>query len=419
MKKWFLFCLLGLSSMTFAIDLELTQGVIASIPLAIELQNDDPRGQEIANILKHDFDFSGQFRLVSAGGNFPTQALDVWQRMGADHLVSLQITPLSGNRYTVSYELKDVALKGQVSGKQQFQINANQARALTHHIADEVYRQVTGTRGVFSTKLAYIKVLRQGGASRFTLEVSDLDGFNPRELLISNEPIMSPTWSPDGRSIAYVSFERKKPQIYQVLVESGQRRLITDFAGINGAPAWSPDGHSMAVVLSKSGSPKIYLVSLDSGSMKQMTFGNAIDTEPRFAPDGRSIVFTSGRDGTPQIYRLSLSDGSISRLTYDGNYNARGSLTPNNQELVMSHRQEDKSFNIGVQSLGQTQITSLTHSSLDESPSVAPNGKMVVYATQLAQKGILGIVSIDGLVQIKLPARDGDVQEPAWSPFLG
>ena len=153
--------------------------------------------------------------------------------------------------------------------------------------------------------------------------------------------------------------------------------------------------------------------------MKQMTFGNAIDTEPRFAPDGRSIVFTSGRDGTPQIYRLSLSDGSITRLTYDGNYNARGSLTPNNQELVMSHRQEDKSFNIGVQSLGQTQITSLTHSSLDESPSVAPNGKMVVYATQLAQKGILGIVSIDGLVQIKLPARDGDVQEPAWSPFLG
>ena len=202
-------------------------------------------------------------------------------------------------------------------------------------------------------------------------------------------------------------------------IESGQRRLITDFSGINGAPAWSPDGREMAVVLSKTGSPKIYAVNLANGVMRQLTFGQSIDTEPRYTPDGRSLVFTSGRGGNPQIYRLSLADGSISRLTYDGTYNARACMTPNNQELVMIHRQEDKRFNIGVQHIGSGQIMTLTRGSMDESPSMAPNGKMVVYATQAGNQGILAITSLDGAIQMRLPARDGDVQEPAWSPFLG
>jgi TolB protein len=419
MKKLSSIAICLLSTMASAIDLELTQGVNAAIPLAIEVQNPDLNSTEVASVVKHDFEFCGQFRLVNPNASFQSQAWDMWQRYGADHVVSLQITPMGGSRYAVSYQLKDMDLRGQVSRQQRFEVNANQMRALSHHIADEVYQQLTGSRGIFSTKLAYIKVQRSGQQSRYSLEVADLDGHNPRQLLMSSEPIMSPSWSPDGRQIAYVSFERRKPQIFQVSVETGQRRLITDFAGINGAPAWSPDGRQMAVVLSKSGSPKIYGVDLASGAMKQLTFGDSIDTEPRFTPDGRSIVFTSGRGGSPQIYRLSLGDGSISRLTYDGNYNARPSMTPNNQDLVVIHRQEDKSFNIGVQRLGSSQITTITHSSMDESPSVAPNGKMVAYASTLGHQGILGIASLDGAVQIRLPATDGDVQEPAWSPFLG
>ena len=194
--------------------------------------------------------------------------------------------------------------------------------------------------------------------------------------------------------------------------------MLTDFTGINGAPAWSPDGRQLAVVLSKGGNPKIYSVDMSSGHLTQLTFGDAIDTEPRFAPDGQSILFTSGRGGSPQIYRLSLGDGKISRVTYDGNYNARASYTPNQKNIVMLHR-EDKQFNIGVQDVASGRVTPLTSSQLDESPTVAPNGRLVLYATHYQNKGILAIVSIDGRIRMRLPARGGDVQEPAWSPYLG
>lgn len=417
MRKICSLILMMFGSWVGAIDLELTQGINAAIPVAIEVQNSS--AIDVANVIRHDFQFCGQFRIVDQGGAFRNQPWVAWQQLGADHVVTLDVQNIGSGRYAVSYQLKDVALRGQTSSTQRFEISENQMRALSHHISDEVYKKLTGVRGVFSTKLAYIKVQRGIQRSQYTLEIADLDGYNPRQLLMSSEPIMSPSWSPDGSSIAYVSFENKRAQIYQVMVATGQRRLITNFPGINGAPAWSPDGREMAVVLSKSGSPKIYTINLSTGAMTQKTFGNSIDTEPRYTPDGRSIVFTSGRGGGPQVYKLSLADGNISRLTYDGNYNARPSMTPNNQDLVLIHRQEDRRFNIGVQHGAGGAIQAITHSAMDESPTVSPNGKLVAYATQIGHQGILGIASIDGQIQIKLPARDGDVQEPAWSPFIG
>lgn len=407
--------LLGLiASSTFALDLELTQGINAQLPIGINSFGFDAQSQTVHDVIDKDLNLSGQFRIIQTSN--PNQSVGAWQQMGADSVLSGRVSRV-GSQYAVSFELLDAASQGRLLLSKSYQVNENQLRALAHHISDEVYQKLTGERGVFSTRIAYILVQRNGDKTRYSLEIADMDSSNPHSLLVSSEPIMSPTWSPDGRHIAYVSFEKKRAQIFSVAVETGQRRLLTDFPGINGAPAWSPDGRQLAVVLSKGGSPKIYLVDLSSGSMKQVTFGDAIDTEPRFSPDGRSLLFTSGRGGSPQIYRLSLADGRISRLTYAGNYNARASYTPNQQQIVMLHR-EDRQFNIGVQN-SDGHVVALTNSQMDESPSLAPNGRLVLYATRHQDRGVLGIVSIDGRSRVLLPARNGDVQEPAWSPYLG
>lgn len=402
----------------FAVDLELTQGISSALPIAIDSFGHDEVSRQIAEVVNNDLNFSGQFKIIPApgAGIIPVSA---WRQAGADSVLSAQITRSGYNRYDISYQLVDAVAQGKTLLSKKYQISAKDARSLAHHISDDVYQKLTGERGVFSTRIAYILVQRGNERTKYFLEVADVDGYNPQSLLVSSEPIMSPAWSPDGRQIAYVSFEKKKAQIFTVSVETGKRRLLTDFAGINGAPAWSIDGRSMAVVLSKGGAPKIYSVDLTSGNMKQLTFGEAIDTEPRYSPDGRALLFTSGRGGSPQIYRLTLADGSISRLTFEGNYNARASYTADQKYIVMLHR-EDKNFNIGVQAVDSGQINQLTFSSFDESPSVAPNGHLILYATRGEKdKGVLAMVSIDGRTKLRLPAREGDVQEPAWSPFLG
>lgn len=403
---------------SFALDLELTQGVNAALPIGVSSFGLDNQATMVNDVVKHDLEMSGQFRLIQPYVLNQEQPLSAWQRAGADSVLNGRVLSLGGDRYEVSFELLDAALQGRLLVGQKYTVSSNQLRALAHHISDEVYYKLTGDKGVFSTHIAYVLVQRSAARAQYSLEVADMDGFHPQSLLVSSEPIMSPTWSPDGRQIAYVSFEKKHAQIFSVEVATGRRRLLTDFPGINGAPAWSPDGRQMAVVLSKSGSPKIYTIDLSSGSMKQLTFGEAIDTEPRYAPDGRSILFTSGRGGTPQIYRLNLADGSIARLSFQGNYNARASYTPNQQSLVMLHR-EDKQFNIAVQQIASSHVMSITDSPMDESPSVAPNGRLVLYATHDGNQGVLAMVSIDGRIKLRLPSREGDVQEPAWSPFVG
>lgn len=402
----------------FALDLELTQGINSALPIAINAFGSDRASQELAQIVENDLTFSGQFNIVSGPQGPNAQAsIGTLKQLGADSVVTGQVTQV-GSRYEVKFSLIDAMANGATLLTKTYQINANQVRSLAHHVSDEVYQKLTGERGIFSTRIAYISVQRTPQRTNYSLEVADADGRNPQSLLVSSEPIMSPSWAPNGKSISYVSFEKKRAQIFTVSVETGQRRLITSFPGINGAPDWSPDGSQLAVVLSKSGTPKIYSVDVGSGTMKQLTFGDAIDTEPRYAPDGKSILFTSGRGGSPQIYRLNLANGQVNRITYEGNYNARASYTPDMKSIVMLHR-DDKQFNIGMQNAGGGSVVSLTFSGRDESPSIAPNGRLILYATHKQDKGVLGIVSLDGRIRMTLPARNGDVQEPAWSPYLG
>lgn len=403
------------SQLSYALDLELTQGISSALPIAVNHFQGSSDALKVSDVIQNDLNLSGMFKVLPHTSAQPSIAM--WKQAGADSVVSGQVQAIGANRYQVRFDLVDAANNSRLLSHD-FQVSAQDLRALAHHISDMVYQKLTGERGIFSTKIAYILVQRSPAQTRYSLEVADIDGFNPQSLLVSSEPIMSPSWAPNGRQIAFVSFEHKRAQIYTVDITNGQRRLLTSFSGINGAPAWSPDGRQLAVVLSKSGSPKLYNVDLSTGQMKQLTFGDAIDTEPRYAPDGQSILFTSGRGGSPQVYRLSIADGSVSRVTFDGNYNARASYTPDQKNIVMLHR-EAGSFNIGVQSLASGHILPLTNAPMDESPSVSPNGRLILYATRLGERGVLGIVSIDGGIKMRLPSRDGDVQEPAWSPYLG
>lgn len=410
-----------LSGLSYSLDLELTQGINSALPIAIEPFGSSTVANEVTTVINNDLRLSGQFKIiVPAGSYYDGRPWSAWKGLGADDLVKGRVNKIGFNRYDVSFELIDVVSQGRSLLTKNFQVSGSELRAVSHHISDMIYEKLIGERGIFSTRICYVHVQHErDGRSRYSLEVADADGYNPQELLVSSEPIMSPSWSPDGRQIAYVSFERKKSQIFTVEVGSGKRRLITNFTGINGAPAWSTDGRQIAVVLSKGGNPKIYTVDLNSGSLKQLTFGEAIDTEPRFSPDGRSLLFTSGRGGSPQVYKLSLADGSISRLTYEGNYNARATYSPDQKNIVLFHREANTGFNIAVQDAENGRITSLTSSALDDSPSISPNGRLILYATKRNEQGVLGIVSIDGRIRMRLPARQGNVQEPAWSPYLG
>ena len=416
-----------------ALDLELTQGVAAAQPIAVVSfageANNVPGNTTLTQVIKNDLQNSGQFRVSTPGllGQKPSQVEQVnfpyWRKQGVNDVVIGRVKSIGRSRYEVSFQLVNVYGKQSNSTNtvlldETFRAQQSGLRQLAHHISDLIYQKLTGTRGIFNTKIAYVLVNREPDqVPHYTLTVADSDGFNPRPLLRSVEPIMSPSWSPNGKVLAYVSFEHQRAEVYLQDVATGSRQMVSAVPGINGAPSFSPDGRQLALVLSRTGNPKVYTFDLTKRKLREITFGYSIDTEPSWAPDGKSIIFTSNRGGTPQIYQYDFATSQVNRLTFDGNYNARASYLPGEQGIVMMHRQTGL-FGIAKQDLATGQVRVLTEDGSDESPSVAPNGKMVIYATNAGGRGVLGVVSINGRIKIRLPAREGSVQEPAWSPYL-
>lgn len=411
------------------LTMELTRGVASAIPIAVvPFANSAGLPQNVSTIVGDDLRNSGRFKVYPAGSlsQFPTQAgavaADYFRRIGTDNVVVGNITPLSDGRYQVTFALVDIFRdKGEsnTSLTRTYTVSANELRAVSHHISDLIYQQITGVRGVFSTRIAYVVIQRAPSApTRYMLEISDQDGYNPRSILNSSEPIMSPAWSPNGKQIAYVSFERQRASIYIHDVATGSRHLLSEFPGINGAPAWSPDGKKLALVLSKSGAPNIYVMDIASRSLKQITNDFYINTEPAWSPDARSLLFTSTRSGGPQIYQIDLTTQAISRMTYDGNYNARASYTNDGKHIAMIHKVAGI-YNIALLDLDTGTMREISTSKADSaSPSIAPNDSMVLFDTLSGGRNVLSMVSSDASVRVLLPARRGDAQDPAWSPFL-
>ncbi len=401
------------------LSIEITGGGANQIPIGVlRFAGEQVLSQNISDIVEADLQRSGRFRMLFAGNvdPLPTEAAQVnfgdWKSRSADALVIGSVVRLADGRFEARFRLFDVPKQTQIGGVA-FTLNANQVRTTAHRIADLIYEKLTGDRGVFSTRIAY--VMKQG--SRHELQIADADGAGAQTALASREPIMSPAWSPDGTRLAYVSFENKKPVVYVHSLVSGRRQVVANFKGSNSAPAWSADGAQLAVVLSKDGGSQIYLIGADGSNPRRLTNSGAIDTEPFFSPDGLWIYFTSDRGGSPQIYRMSVSGSEATRVTFDGSYNVSPRVSGDGKTLIYIARDGGR-FQLRSLDLASRQGQTLTDGQNDESPSFAPNGKMILYATHIGNRGSLAAVSSDGRVKQRLSVQAADVREPAWGPFF-
>ena len=395
-------------------------------PTVIALSPFDLNGlkveSDITDIVESDLRRSGLFKLIPQKDMlaFPSKPTDVyfrdWRLLGTEYLVVGAMSVLADGRYELEFSLLSINSQ-KVQFTHKVRASATKIRDLAHSVSDKIYQSITGIRGAFSTRLAYVSVIREGDDFTYRLQVADADGARESLMLESKQPIMSPSWSPDGKDLAYVSFETGRPAIFKQNLATAKRQQLTDFKGINGAPSWSPDGSTLAMVLSKDGNPELYSFDLATGKLTRLTRHFAIDTEPAWMPDGKHLLFTSDRGGTPQIYKLKLADRSVQRITFQGNYNARASIAPDGRTVAMVHRSSSV-FHIAALDLKTRRLIELTETTLDESPSIAPNGAMLMYATKYKDRGILAAVSVDAGVKYNLPAKFGDVREPAWSPFL-
>jgi TolB protein len=371
----------------------------------------------VTGILRADLERSGLFRALELPPLVPqpSEASSVnyaeWKARLADALVLGSVAARPDGRFEVRFRVSDVVKQAAVGGVA-YTVSREQLRATAHRIADYVYEKLTGEKGVFSTKIAY--VVKRG--ARYELQVADADGANEQAMLVSNEPIISPAWSPNGKRIAYVSFQNKKPIVYVQDVEVPKQNVVANFKGSNSAPAWSPDGKTLAVALSRDGNSQIYLINPDGSSPRRLTSSGGIDTEPFFSPDGKWIFFTSDRGGSPQIYRMSASGGEAQRVTFEGSYNVSPRVSPDGKSLAYIMRNSGK-FQAALLDLATQQVQVLTDSDLDESPSFAPNGRQILLATVIGGRGVLSAVSADGRVKQRLTLSAGDVREPAWGPL--
>ena len=418
MKRYFLIGMLVLASWpTWAqFRVEVSGVGLTQLPIAIApFRGDESSPQKISAIVQADLERSGQFRLVDVAGTSLDESarpdMSAWRQKNADSLLAGSVTRLADGRYDVRFRLWDV-VRGQDIGRDGYVVVQGDLRLAAHRISDFVYEKLTGDKGVFSTRIAYVTK----SAQRFDLWVADADGENSQSALSSPEPIISPAWSPNGLQLAYVSFESRKPVVYVHTVATGKRRLVANFRGSNSAPAWAPDGRTLTLTLSRDGGSQLYTIDVNGGEPRRLTQSSSIDTEPVHSPDGSSIYFVSDRGGSPQIYRMPASGGAAERMTFNGTYNISPTISPDGRWLAYISR-VNGAFKLHLMSLATSQVTAITETTADESPSFAPNGRLIVYATKQQDKEALMTSTLDGKIKTRLAGKGGDIREPDWSPF--